>query len=290
MELRQLEYFLMVSQVNSFTRAAERLYVSQPAVTNAIRGLEEELGIQLFDRGQKQALLTTEGKIFFKHVENVMFGVSKTISEINELKNLNNGTVTLGLTPLAGTAPIPQLLQKFRAAYPHISLTFIEANVSSIQKTLIEDKADLALINAGEKNTLLEYTALASQELVVCCAKGHHFCRKNSLTLADLVDEPLILFKQGCLFRKIIIENFETINTLPQITFESDHVQTIKSLVACNAGLSILPHDLCESDNNLVAIPLAVPIYITLFLVRKKNKHLSHAAQALLALIDANKQ
>lgn len=288
MELRQLEYFLMVSQVNSFTRAAERLYVSQPAVTNAIRGLEEELGIQLFDRGQKQALLTTEGKIFFNHVENVMHGVSKTISEIRELKNLNNGILTLGLTPLAGIAPIPQLLQKFRTTYPNITLAFIEENVSFIQKTLIEDKADLALIIDGEKNTLLEYTPISTQELVVCCAKSHRFCRKNSIELSDLVDEPLILFKQGCLFRKIIIKNFEAINTLPQITFESEHVQTIKNLVTCNAGLSILPRDLCESDNNLVAIPLVAPLYITISLVRKKNKHLSHAAQALLDLIKTN--
>ena len=92
MEIRQLEYFLMVSRVNSFTRAAERLYVSQPAVTNAVRSLEEELGIQLFDRSQKQALLTTEGKIFFAHVEQIMNGISNTLEEINSLKNLSDGS------------------------------------------------------------------------------------------------------------------------------------------------------------------------------------------------------
>ncbi len=123
MELRQLEYFLMVSKVNSFTRAAERLYVSQPAVTNAIRSLEDELGVQLFDRNQKQAFLTSEGQVFCKHVENIMRGVSKTIFEINELKNLNNGTLTLALTPIAGMGPIPQLLEKFRTKYPNIRIS-----------------------------------------------------------------------------------------------------------------------------------------------------------------------
>lgn len=76
MELRQLEYFLMVSDLTSFTHAAERLYVSQPAVTNAVRTLEEELGIQLFDRSQRKVALTTEGKIFYRHIQNIMQGIS----------------------------------------------------------------------------------------------------------------------------------------------------------------------------------------------------------------------
>ena len=86
MEIRQLEYFLMVSKVNSFTRAAELLYVSQPAVTNAVRTLEDELGIRLLDRSLKQATLTTEGKIFYAHVEKLMQGISNTLNEINALK------------------------------------------------------------------------------------------------------------------------------------------------------------------------------------------------------------
>lgn len=284
MELRQLEYFLMVSKVNSFTRAAERLYVSQPAVTNAIRSLEEELGIQLFDRSQKQALLTTEGQVFFNHVENVMHGVSKTISEINELKNLNTGILKLGITPLAGIAPIPQLLAKFRKTYPNIQISFIEENVSVIQKSLIEDKVDLGIIINGEDNNFIETSILGKQELVVCCSQNHRFSNLTSIDLSELVEEPLILLSQGCLLRKLIITEFERLNTLPQITFESNHIQTIKSLVACDIGLSVIPRGLCENDSNLIAIPLKQPVYITISIAQKKNKYLSHAAQAILNL------
>ena len=87
MELRQLEYFLMVSDLASFTRAAERLYVSQPAVTNAVRSLEEELEIQLLDRSQRKVTLTAEGKIFYRHIQNIMQGISTTLNEINDLKS-----------------------------------------------------------------------------------------------------------------------------------------------------------------------------------------------------------
>jgi DNA-binding transcriptional LysR family regulator len=282
MELRQLEYFLMVSKTSSFTRAAERLYVSQPAVTNAIRILEEELGVQLFDRNQKQAFLTTEGQVFFNHVENIMCGVSKTIFEINELKNLNNGLLTLAITPIAGTWPIPKLLEIFRGKYPNIQLSFIEENVTEVQTALIENKADLGIVILGDNNNLLDYTLIGSQELVVCCSKDHCFQRKNSIGLSELVNEPLILLTQNCLLRKLIIIEFERLNTLPQIAFESNHIQTIKSLVACNAGLTILPYDLC--DNSLVTIPLDTPLTIDTAIAIKKNKYISHAARAFLTL------
>lgn len=282
MELRQLECFLMVSNLKSFTRAAERLYISQPAVTNAIRSLEDELGIQLFDRNQKQAFLTTEGQIFFKHVENIMSGVSKTIFEINELKNLNSGVLTLAITPISGMHPIPQLLKQFRIKYPNIQLSFIEKNVASVQKLLIEDKADLGIVIMGDNNLLLDYTLLGSQELVVCCSKDHYFHKKNSIELSELVNEPLILLTQNCLLRKLIIKEFERLNTLPEIAFESNHIQTIKGLVACNAGLTILPQDLC--DNSLVSIPLITPMTIDIALAVKKNKSQSHAVQALFNL------
>lgn len=282
MELRQLECFLMVSKVNSFTRAAERLYISQPAVTNAIRNLEDELGIQLFDRTQKQAFLTTEGQIFYKHVENIMHGVANTIFEINELKNLNNGVITLGITPTAGMYPIPQILERFRAKYPNIQVTFVEEDVSEIEKLLIDDKVDLGFIITGYNNNLISYTPLASQELVVCCSKDHAFRKKNSIELSDLVNEPLILLAKNCLLRTLIVREFEKINTLPQIVFESTHIQTIKGLVACNAGLTILPQDLC--DSSLINIPLRTPIMVDVAFALKKSKHQSHAAQAFVNL------
>lgn len=104
MEIRQLEYFLTVTQAGSFTRAAERLFVSQPAITNAVRSLEEELGIQLFDRSQKQALLTAEGRIFASHVEQLMHGISNTLEEIRAIKDLASGVLRIGLTGLGGAA------------------------------------------------------------------------------------------------------------------------------------------------------------------------------------------
>jgi len=283
MELRQLEYFLMVSKVNSFTRAAERLYVSQPTVTNAVRSLEDELGIQLFDRSQKQAILTTEGKVFCNHVENLMHDVVKTISTINDLKNLNNGVIQIGLTPLAGIYPAPQLLAKFKNTYPALQLVFIEENVPDIHKLLIEDKLDLG-ITICDNNTSIKFSRLSIQELVFCCYKDHSLAEKENIELTELIHEPFITFKEGCLLRNVIVDEFTRINTMPSIAFESNHIQTIKNLIACKAGISILPKDLCENDANLTCIPLKNPLTIEVCISQKKNKYISHATQAFLNL------
>lgn len=283
MELRQLEYFLMVSKVGSFTRAAERLYVSQPAVTNAIRNLEAELGVLLFDRGQKQALLTAEGQVFFKHVEHVMHGVSQTISEINQMKNLASGTLALGITPVAGIAAFVRFLERFQAAYPQIRLKVLEGNVSEVQQALVADRVELALVLVGEENHLIEFLPLAEEEIVVCCSRQHAFAARPAILLSDLVDAPLILFPPECLLRKRIVAAFEQTNTLPRIKLELQHVQTIKSFIAQDAGISLLPRSLAK-DGELAIVPLKPPLAVTAAVACKKNRSFSYAAQAFWKL------
>lgn len=285
MEIRQLEYFLMVREAGSFTRAAERLYVSQPAVTNAIRGLEEELGIQLFDRSQKIAALTAEGRIFASHVEKIMHGISNTVEEIHALKNLSAGVLNLGLTPLGGIRNCAELLKAYRKACPDIQVTLMEDNADKLQQALLEDKLDVAILAADQEAGSLTYRALPSEELVVCCRRQHAFRRRNIISLADLVEERLILLDASCLFRQHLVKLFEQANCLPQIVFESRHVQTIKSLVAAGCGLTILPESLCEEDGRLVTIPLEPALYLHPKVVWKTSRPLSHAAEAFVALL-----
>lgn len=189
MEIRQLEYFLMVSKVNSFTRAAERLYVSQPAVTNAVRSLEDELGIRLFDRSQKHVLLTTEGKIFCAHVEKLMQGISNTINEINALKDLNSGVLRLGSTPFVGMASTVRLLKGFTESYPNIKISLCEDTTDNLQKLLLEDGLDAAILFGKLELNALSYIELSREELIVCCSRQHKFRRFNSISTVELRDE-----------------------------------------------------------------------------------------------------
>ena len=275
MEIRQLEYFLMVSRVNSFTRAAERLYVSQPAVTNAVRSLEDELGIQLFDRSQKQALLTTEGKIFFAHVEQIMNGISNTLEEINSLKNLGTGIVNIGLTALGGIPSCVFLLKEFVEGYPNIKISVREDETEKLQKLLVEDKLDFAFVFSGKEKSTLAYLELPPQELALCCNRRHRFRRQNVLPLEELGNESLILPKTA---RDFFVDS----NILRNVVAEISHVQTIKSLVSAGLGVSILPEEIFEQDDNLIAVTLEPPIYLQPVIAYKKNRKQSHATEAFL--------
>lgn len=276
MEIRQLEYFLMVSRVNSFTRAAERLYVSQPAVTNAVKSLEDELGIQLFDRSQKQALLTTEGKIFFAHVEQIMTGISNTLEEINSLKNLGAGMVNIGLTSLGGIPSSVFLLKEFVESYPNIKISVREEGTEKLQKLLVEDKLDFAFVFSGEEKSALAYLKLPPQELTLCCNRRHRFRRQNVLMFEELWSEPLILHKS---IKENLAKNFQN------VVAEISHVQTIKSLVSAGIGVSILPEEIFEQDDNLIGVAIEPPIYLQPVIAYKKNRKQSHAAEAFLASV-----
>lgn len=275
----------MVREAGSFTRAAERLYVSQPAVTNAIRGLEEELGIQLFDRSQKLATLTAEGRIFASHVEKIMHGITTTVEEIHALKNLTNGVLTLGLTPLGGMRSIVRQIRAYHLAFPDIQITLREEDTGCLLQSLLEDKIDLAIFASPVSNPALSSLELATEELVVCCSRRHPLHRRNTLALTDLADEQLILLPKNCLYRQNIIDAFEQAADLPRILFEAQSVQTIKSLVATDCGISILPESLVENDSELTMIPLEPSLSLTNFVFWKTGHHLSHAADAFLDLI-----
>ena len=284
MEIRQLEYFLMVSKVNSFTRAAERLYVSQPAVTNAVRSLEDELGIRLFDRSQKHVLLTTEGKIFCAHVEQLMQGISNTINEINALKDLNSGVLRLGSTPFVGMASTVRLLKGFAESYPNIKISLCEDTTDNLQKLLLEDGLDAAILFGKLELNALSYIELSREELIVCCSRQHKFRRFNSISTVELRDENLILPGREFGYRQKIIRALAKDNPEPRVVLSIDPIQMLKGLVAEDCGITILPESLCEFDQYLSTAALEPPLYLSTVLAYKTNRHQSHAAEAALNL------
>lgn len=149
MEIRQLEYFLAVKNAGSFTRAAEHLYVSQPAVTSAIRSLESELGITLFDRSQGKASLTAEGRIFSAHVEEIMKGVVTTIRDMDAMKSLSSGTLAIGISSFLSLPSVLSLIARFLSDHPGIECRVQEGPAEAVA-ALLEGASRLP---AKEKET-----------------------------------------------------------------------------------------------------------------------------------------
>lgn len=292
MELKQLEYFLTVSKLQSFTLAAEQLYVSQPGVTTAIKRLEEELGIQLFIRNKKAAILTAEGRVFFNHIELIMSDVAKAITTVTELKALNSGTIRLGLSPASGVSILTFLLAKFHALHPALDIQLIEEGSLLLQKQVEEGTIDFAVVGKTDEclPESVDISELGQQEFRVAVPTYHLLKTKASLRWDELLTEPLVLLKEDCASRSIIDEKFRQQAALPEIAFSSNSLQTMKRLIVCGAGLSILPMEALENDQSLKAIPLDPPLYIPFVLIKKRNQHLSHAAETLFAFIKKSLQ
>ena len=280
MELKQLEYFLTVSNLKSFTRAAEQLYISQPSVTTAIRRLEDELGIVLFERNKKQAVLTPEGEVFYSHISIVIDDVSKATQKAAELRNLNSGCIKLGISPVTSLSVAAFLLAKFRTIYPELKITFVEDGSYTIKKLLEEERVDLGLVIGDDNMDALDFIQLGQQELVAYTSPFHPWKNRKSIPLAALKHEAFIAPTDTCALRHILDAEFDRQNFTPRICFETNSIQMVKHLILSGSGVALLPKDAFDGSA-LHAVMLSSPLTISVGLAKKKPKHLSHAAQTL---------
>ena len=284
MELKQLECFLAVSKLKSFTRAAEQVYISQPSVTTAIRRLEDELGIILFERNKKQAVLTPEGKIFYDHITIVMDDVSKATQIAAELKNLNCGIINLGISSITSLSITSFLLSKFRTIYPSLKINFIEEGSYSIKKMLAEDRIDLGFVIIDDDMDSFDFVNLGSQELVVYLPQFHRLKNADSILLSALKNELFIMPKENCSMHKFLNMELAKQNVVPHVSFETNYIQMIKHLIISGSGTAILPQGTLQTSA-IHSIPLMPPLKISVGAAKKKNKHLSHAAYTLYTFL-----
>ena len=179
------------------------------------------------------------------------------------------------MTALGGIPSCVFLLKEFVESYPNIKIAVREDGTEKLQKLLVEDKLDFAFVFSGEEKSALAYLKLPLQELTLCCNRRHRFRRQNVLPLKELRNESLIL-------PKVARDFFVDSNILRNVIAEISHVQTIKSLVSAGLGVSILPEEIFEQDDNLIAVALEPPIYLQPVIAYKKNRKQSHAAEAFL--------
>lgn len=286
MDLRQLEYFQMVSKHKSITRAAQELKLSQPTITIALQKLEEELGVTLIDRRQKKINLTDEGRVLLDKIDRVFNVLDDAKREIDDFKGLNKGTIRLGIPMMTGSYIFPEIFSAFRKLYPKIDFTIIEDGSIEVSQLLEEEKLDLGLILYRQAPQNLETLLVQENELVVCLTPDHPLASKEKLSVEDLKDERFILFKENTLHRKTILDIFAEKNYQPNIILSSSQIETIHSLVANGMGVTFLLDFIAHKFSDIKSVPLEDPIKIKIGLAWKKTKYISFAAQALINYIE----
>lgn len=282
MELRQLEYFQMASRLQNITRAAERLRVSQPNITVAIKKLETELGIQLFDRSQKQLALTPEGAVFLNRIELALRNIQDAVLEVNDYKQLQKGTIKIGIPPMMGAFLFPKIFSGFRHRHSHLDIYIYEEGSVTIREQLERDELDFGIIIISNASTSLQLLPMSKNQIVAFVPENHPLSKKEFLTFDDIATADLIMLKEGSFLRQTILEEMKLADVTPNIVLESNQIITIKGLISRGVGISFLLDIVLEDSPGIKAIPLANPIFVDVGLAWKKDRYISIAAQAFI--------
>ena len=282
MELRQLEYFQMASRLHNITRAAERLRVSQPNITVAIKKLEAELGIQLFDRSQKQLALTPEGAVFLNRIELALRNIQDAVLEVNDYKQLQKGTIKIGIPPMMGAYLFPKIFSSFQKKYSHLDIYLHEEGSMSIREQLERDELDFGIIIISGASHNLQLLPMTTSQIVACVPENSPLAAKERLTKDDIAAANVIMLKEGSFLRQTILGKLKEQSITPNIVLESNQVVTIKGLVASGVGISFLLDMVLEDAPGVKAIPLEEPLFVDVGLAWKKDRYISKAAQSFI--------
>jgi len=286
MDIRELEYFVTVSELQNFTAAANRLHVSQPAISKSIHRLEEELGFQLLNRTQKKVLLTEEGAVFLDLAKDILARIIAAQNTMTEYKNLTRGTFRIAVPPLLGAYVFPQLFAAFKKNYPSLDMAVIEDGSSTAVDLVKREEVHVGLVILPPTLTDLDSHLITSQEIVVCLPTDHPLSQEPFLTFEQLKNEPIILYNEGFVLRSIILKEYAKYNITPQVALSTNQFQTIKALVAKGVGISFLPKNSIKVVNHVTKIPLHPHLFLDMGLIWKPDKILPLACKAFIDFVN----
>ncbi|MCE5285322.1 MAG: LysR family transcriptional regulator [Pelosinus sp.] len=285
MEIRELEYYIAVAELKNFTAAADRLHISQPAISKAIHKLEEELGFNLIDRTQKRVLLTEEGRVFLKLAEDILQRVANALSTMQEYKELTRGTFHIAVPPLLGAYVFPNLFASFKQKYPSLEMFVVEDGSSTALDLVKHEEVHVGLLILPPTLTELAVHHITSQEIVVCLPTDHRLSREPFLTFEQLKDEPVILYNGGSVLRSVILKEYAKRNLEPHVAISTNQFQTMKALVSKGVGISFLPANSIKEAHRMTIIPLSPHHYLDMGLIWKPDKVLPLACRAFIEFV-----
>lgn len=265
MELRQLEYFVAVAEEASFTRAAERVFISQSGVSAQIKALEQELGAPLFDRTARAVRLTPAGEAALDHARAVLAGTAAVRHAVDEVNGLMRGRLRVGMVTGCTIAPLFDALAAFHRAHPLVDLALGEASSEQMADALASGALDVALLAAPgplvEDATTLP---IVTERLVALVPAGHPLAGRATATAAEVAAHPLVCLPPGAGIRAAFEQGCATLGVRFAITLEATAPSAVADLAARGLGVAVLSESMGEGPGRpgsgreaLVAVPIA---------------------------------
>ena len=243
MELRHLHYFIAVAEELHFSRAAKKLFIAQPPLSQQIQRLEKELGVQLFLRSKRHVELTPAGKVFLEEARNTIVQAERSIQAARRAARGEIGRLTVGFVGSAAYRIIPKMLPGFQQQYPHIQLTLLELTTAQQVQALLNQKIDVGLIRFPLHNDALTLRVLHEEEFVLALAEEHPLAKHSIIPLEAFQNEPFICFPRhlGLGLYAPILMLCQQAGFSPNVVQEAMQMPTVLSLVAAKIGVALVP-------------------------------------------------
>jgi len=288
MELRQVRYVLAVAEERSFSRAANRLHLAQPSLSQQIAKLEKLLGVTLFHRLPQHVELTDAGQRFVQ-VAQTLVDLSEGLErEMRSYAVGESGKLMVGSLPITGAYVLPQVISAFTQRFPGVELQLMEDTSSHLEQLLVRGKIDVSLLTMPIGDPSIETIPAINEEIFLALPPQHPLAKRKEIDLAEVSDQPFILLKEGQGFRTISLRLCELAGFRPRIVFESSNIQTVQSLVSAGMGLSFAPKMIATAPGSTeppVYVPLTSKPSRTLVVAYRKDRPLSKPAEAFVRIL-----
>ncbi|WP_405615870.1 LysR family transcriptional regulator [Streptomyces sp. NBC_00076] len=255
MELRQLEYFVAVAEEQNFTRAAERVHISQSGVSAQIRQLERELGAELFDRSTRTATLTVAGKAALEPARAALAAAGAVGQAVGQVTGLIRGRLTVGMVTGCTLTPLFDALAAFHRAHPGVEISLLEDNSDRLVEGVRAGAVDLALVGTATATPDgLDALTIISERLVAAVPAGHPLANKRRVTLRDLAAHPIVCMPPGTGLRTVFDRACAAQNIQPAIALQASAADAIADLAARGLGIAILSDSMAESYRDRLTV------------------------------------
>jgi LysR family hydrogen peroxide-inducible transcriptional activator len=263
MNLRALQYFVKLSDLRHFSKAADACFVSQPTLSTQIKKLEEELGVQLVERSPKNIMLTQVGEEVAERARLVLSDIEQIRKVARRSANPADGELRLGLFPTLAPYYLPHVVPSVRKLYPNLRLQLAEEKTEDILRMLRKGELDAALLALPLNDDGLEMEILFEEPFVLALPSNHPLADRDDITLRDLDGEELLLLEEGHCLREHALEVCALAGAHERVDFHATSMETLRQMVAADVGVTLMPmlsvKPPIAETNNLVVSGFAEP-------------------------------
>lgn len=285
MDLKQLTYFVSIVDHRSFSKAAQKLHISQPSLSNAIKSLESDLGFQILNRNTRNIELTEAGSILYRKAVHLLFEMDRVKKEMDEVKHIGSGEIQLGMIESVKHW-IPKVILQYNEEFPNMRIKLTEVlSGNDVKNSLRNYKTHAIITNQFIQEEDIETIPLYNEKLVLVLHESHPLAKHSSISLNDLVGEPFIISSEGFQTREDVLKAFEIAGAIPTIKYEIERFETALSLVRENIGITLIPENYLQvlSDKTLVKKSIDSPVLDRIvYLTYLKSRYVSPAIQTFI--------